>query len=111
MTELKRSLSVWGATSIGIGAIIGAGIFVISGVASGFAGPAVILSFIIAGIVSFLTALSSAELSRGDKNESRCGGKMRIIETIRKIPHEKMKSTDKPTKIVHVQTVYCRRKI
>jgi|SRR5659263_18545 len=63
MTELKRSLSVWGATSIGIGAIIGAGIFVISGVASGFAGPAVILSFIIAGIVSFLTALSSAELS------------------------------------------------
>ncbi len=63
MTELKRSLGVWGATSIGIGAIIGAGIFVISGVASGFAGPAVILSFMIAGIVSFLTALSSAELS------------------------------------------------
>ena len=63
MIELKRNLGVWGATSIGIGAIIGAGIFVISGVASGFAGPAVILSFIIAGIVSFLTALSSAELS------------------------------------------------
>jgi APA family basic amino acid/polyamine antiporter len=63
MTELKRNLGVWGATSIGIGAIIGAGIFVISGVASGFAGPAVILSFMIAGIVSFLTALSSAELS------------------------------------------------
>ncbi len=63
MTELKRHLGLWGATSIGIGAIIGAGIFVLSGVASGLAGPAVILSFIVAGIVSFLTALSSAELS------------------------------------------------
>lgn len=63
MTELKRHLGLWGAASIGIGAIIGAGIFVLSGVASGFAGPAVILSFLIAGIVAFLTALSSAELS------------------------------------------------
>ncbi len=63
MQELKRSLGVWGATSIGIGAIIGAGIFVLSGVASGIAGPAVILSFLVAGITSFLTALSSAELS------------------------------------------------
>jgi APA family basic amino acid/polyamine antiporter len=63
MTELKRHLGLWGAASIGIGAIIGAGIFVLSGVASGLAGPAVILSFLIAGLVAFLTALSSAELS------------------------------------------------
>jgi len=37
MVELKRHLGMWGAAGIGIGAIIGAGIFVLSGVASGFA--------------------------------------------------------------------------
>lgn len=63
MSELKRSLGLFAATDIGIGAIIGAGIFVLSGVASGLAGPSVILSFVLAGIVAFLTALSSAELS------------------------------------------------
>jgi APA family basic amino acid/polyamine antiporter len=63
MTELNRSLGFWGATGIGIGAIIGTGIFVLIGVASGIAGPAVILSFIIAGFVALLTGLSTAELS------------------------------------------------
>jgi APA family basic amino acid/polyamine antiporter len=63
MSELKRSLGFWGATGIGIGAIIGTGIFVLIGVASGIAGPAVILSFIIAGFVALLTGLSTAELS------------------------------------------------
>ena len=63
MTELNRSLSFWGATGIGIGAIIGTGIFVLIGVASGIAGPAVILSFIIAGFVAMLSGLSTAELS------------------------------------------------
>ncbi len=63
MTELHRSLGFWGATGIGIGAIIGTGIFVLIGVASGIAGPAVILSFIIAGFVALLSGLSAAELS------------------------------------------------
>ena len=63
MAELNRSLGFWGATGIGIGAIIGTGIFVLIGVASGIAGPAVILSFIIAGFVALLTGLSTAELS------------------------------------------------
>ncbi|MDD1720348.1 MAG: amino acid permease [Methanoregulaceae archaeon] len=63
MAELKRSLGFWGAAGIGIGAIIGTGIFVLIGVASGIAGPAVILSFLIAGFVALLTGLSTAELS------------------------------------------------
>ncbi len=63
MTELKRDLGVWGAASIGIGAIIGTGIFVLLGVAAGLAGPSVIFSFIIAGVTALLTGLSSAELS------------------------------------------------
>jgi basic amino acid/polyamine antiporter, APA family len=63
MGELKRTLGVWQAAAVSIGAIIGAGIFVLIGVASGIAGPAVILSFILAGIASLFTALSAAELS------------------------------------------------
>jgi APA family basic amino acid/polyamine antiporter len=63
MAELHRSLGFWGATGIGIGAIIGTGIFVLIGVASGIAGPAVIISFVIAGFVALLTGLSTAELA------------------------------------------------
>ncbi|MDD1695500.1 MAG: amino acid permease [Methanoregula sp.] len=63
MAELIRSLGLWGAMGIGIGAIIGTGIFVLIGVAAGIAGPAVILSFIIAGFVALLSGLSTAELS------------------------------------------------
>ncbi|MFW9986469.1 MAG: APC family permease [Candidatus Odinarchaeota archaeon] len=63
MTELKRNVGLFGASSVGIANIIGAGIFVISGVAAGLAGPSVILSFFLAGIIALLTALSSAELA------------------------------------------------
>jgi len=63
LTELKRNIGTFGAASVGIANIIGAGIYVLSGVAAGTAGPAVILSFGIAGIIAMLTALSAAELS------------------------------------------------
>jgi APA family basic amino acid/polyamine antiporter len=63
MVELKRTLNFFDATAIGIGAIIGAGIFVVLGVAVGYAGPAVIVSMIIAGTVALFTAISFAELS------------------------------------------------
>jgi APA family basic amino acid/polyamine antiporter len=62
MVELKRTLSFFDATAIGIGAIIGAGIFVVLGDAVGYAGPAVIVSMIIAGTVALFTAISFAEL-------------------------------------------------
>jgi len=60
--ELKRTLNLFDATSIGIGAIIGAGIFVVLGIATGYAGPSVIVSMVIAGIVASFTAFSFAEL-------------------------------------------------
>jgi APA family basic amino acid/polyamine antiporter len=63
MTTLKRSLTLFDATALALGAIVGAGIFVISGVASGLAGPAVVLSIIIAGVVSSFTAFSFVKLS------------------------------------------------
>jgi APA family basic amino acid/polyamine antiporter len=59
---LKRTLNLIDATAIGIGAIIGAGIFVVLGIAIGYAGASVIYSIIIAGIVSSFTAFSFAEL-------------------------------------------------
>ncbi len=61
--QLKRNLGLWAVTSLGIANIIGAGIFVISGVAAGLAGPSVIFSFLIAGTIALLAALSYAELS------------------------------------------------
>jgi APA family basic amino acid/polyamine antiporter len=61
--DLKRTLNLFDATAIGIGAIIGAGIFVVLGVAVGYAGPAVVISMVIAGVVAMFTSLSFAELS------------------------------------------------
>jgi APA family basic amino acid/polyamine antiporter len=59
---LKRNLNLLDATAIGVGAIIGAGIFVVLGIAMGYAGPSVIISIIIAGIIASFTAFSFAEL-------------------------------------------------
>jgi APA family basic amino acid/polyamine antiporter len=60
--RLKRNLTLFDAISVGLGVIIGAGIFVVVGTAAGKAGPGVVVSIIIAGIVSLFTAFSFAEL-------------------------------------------------
>ena len=61
---LKRTMNVWSLTALGVGAIIGTGIFVLTGKAAALAaGPGIILSFVIAGIVSGLAALCYAELA------------------------------------------------
>lgn len=63
-SPLKRSLGAFNLTSLGVGAIIGAGIFVLTGqVASANAGPAIMISFVIAGIVCAIAGLCYAELS------------------------------------------------
>ncbi|MFF8726534.1 amino acid permease [Streptomyces sp. NPDC015171] len=61
---LDRSLGLWQLTAIGVGGIIGAGIFTLAGtVANGKAGPAVLVSFLIAGVASACAALSYAEFA------------------------------------------------
>lgn len=64
-TELRRDLGFWGALTIGAGTMIGAGIFLLAGVAIERAGPAALLSYTIAGIICLLTAASAAELATG----------------------------------------------
>lgn len=61
-TELSRDLSLFDITMIGVGAMIGAGIFVLTGIAAGAAGPALILSFALNGIITVFTAMAYAEL-------------------------------------------------
>lgn len=59
---LSRNLSLFTVTMIGVGAMIGAGIFVLTGIAAGVAGPALVLAFILNGLVALLTASAYAEL-------------------------------------------------
>ena len=59
---LSRTLSLFTITMIGVGAMIGAGIFVLTGIAAGVAGPALVLAFVLNGAVALLTAASYAEL-------------------------------------------------
>lgn len=62
--ELNKCLGAWDLTLLGIGAIIGTGIFVLTGVAAATqAGPAVVLAFVISGIACAFAALAYAELS------------------------------------------------
>jgi len=60
---LKREIGLFGATALGIGAIIGSGIFIVTGIVAGIAGPAMIISVLIAGVIALFSALCVAELS------------------------------------------------
>ncbi len=60
--HLSRDLGLFSVTMIGVGAMIGAGIFVLTGMAAGAAGPALILAFLLNGMVTLLTAMVYAEL-------------------------------------------------
>ena len=61
---LRRTLGPWGITALGIGAVIGTGIFVVTGTAAAeHAGPAVLISFILAAICSAFSALCYAEFA------------------------------------------------
>ena len=61
--DLRRVLGFWDSVATGLAAMIGAGIFVVSGIGTRIAGSAVIAAFIIAGVVALFNALSSSELA------------------------------------------------
>src|SRR5262245_5169752 len=62
--RLRRVLGPIGLTSLGVGAIIGSGIFVMTGeVAANAAGPGILLSFVVAGFACALAALCYAEFA------------------------------------------------
>ena len=59
----KRSMGLFGATGVGVGAIVGGGILAMAGVAFGVTGPSVMLAFILNGILAVVTVFSYAEMS------------------------------------------------
>lgn len=61
--QLRRDLGLLDAVGIGVGAIVGAGIFVVLGIAAGIAGPALLLGLALAGVAATANALSSAQLA------------------------------------------------
>jgi APA family basic amino acid/polyamine antiporter len=67
--RLKPSLGLFDATAISVGAIIGGGIFVVTGIAAGLAGSALVVSMLVAALISLLTALSFAELTTWQPKE------------------------------------------
>ncbi len=70
--ELRRCLSAFDLTFLGIGAIIGAGIFVMTGIAAATqAGPGIVLSYVLAGVACSFCALAYAELA---SSIGGCGG-------------------------------------
>ncbi|MDA2937920.1 amino acid permease [Acidobacteria bacterium AH-259-A15] len=75
---LIRDLSLFDITMVGVGAMIGAGIFVLTGIAAGTAGPALILAFSLNGVVTIFTAMVYAEL--GSAIPEAGGGYMWVKE-------------------------------
>src|SRR5947199_6111468 len=61
--SLKRTLGVFQLTSLGVGAVIGAGIFVMAGLGAHYAGPGLMLSFVLSGLGCAFAALCYAEFA------------------------------------------------
>lgn len=77
-SKFERNLSLMGALTIGLGTMIGAGLFVLSGPAAGQAGPAVTLSYIIAGLICLPVAMVISELATA---MPQAGGSYHLVTT------------------------------
>lgn len=71
-SELARNKGFLEAMILGGGTMIGAGIFILTGIAAANAGPASALSFALAGVVALLAAVSLSELATGMPAEDIC---------------------------------------
>jgi amino acid transporter/nucleotide-binding universal stress UspA family protein len=78
--QLSRDLSLFSVTMIGVGAMIGAGIFVLTGIAAGVSGPAILVAFLLNGIVALFTASAYAEL--GGSIPEAGGGYLWVKESL-----------------------------
>ncbi len=78
--KLSRDLGLFSVTMIGVGAMIGAGIFVLTGIAAGVSGPAILIAFLLNGIVALFTASAYAEL--GGSIPEAGGGYLWVKESL-----------------------------
>ena len=62
--KFKRTIGLFGATTIGVGSLLGAGIYVLIGSAANIAGPSVVFSYLLCGLLAFVTTIMYADLSR-----------------------------------------------
>jgi len=62
--KFKRTIGLFGATTIGVGSLLGAGIYVLIGSAANIAGPSVVLSYLLCGLLAFVTTIMYTDLSR-----------------------------------------------
>lgn len=76
---LVRELGLTKALSIGLGTMIGAGIFVLSALAARDAGPGAALSYVIAGLICLPTAMNVSELAPG---MPQAGGSYHLISRV-----------------------------
>lgn len=75
---LRRTLGMWQLTMISVGATLGTGILVILGATVPIAGPAIWISFVIAGITALLSAVSYAEMAGNG-----AGGRFQLLLYLR----------------------------
>jgi amino acid transporter len=61
--KFARRLGLIGATNLGLGAMLGGGIYVISGTAAGMVGPSIVLAYLVTGLMTVFTAINYSELA------------------------------------------------